>query len=375
LLWVHRTCVRPSDGQSGGADRIGAGGGWQTAVPQRKLGASLQDLLASLRSQRSNMKIIALEEHFILPREERSLPPGAHRGNDREKLLGIDTVAELLDLGEKRLAAMDAAGIDVQVLSHNQPGCQVLAGAAAIDTAREVNDRLYAATKAHPDRFAGLAALPTADPPAAVRELDRAISRLGFKGAMINGRSGDSFLDEKKFWCIFECAEGLDVPVYLHPSRPHPAVMQTYFAGYEELALAPWGFGIETGVHFLRLALAGVFDAFPKLTIILGHLGEGLPFMLHRINDQTQLVTARRGLKQTLARYLTENLVVTCSGNFSSPAFLCTVMALGVDNLLFSVDWPYESNLAAVEFLKNQPLAPHDLEKVAHLNAERILRL
>ena len=321
------------------------------------------------------MKIIALEEHFILPREERSLPPGAHRGNDREKLLGIDTVAELLDLGEKRLVAMDAAGIDVQVLSHNQPGCQILAGAAAIDTAREVNDRLYAATKAHPDRFAGLAALPTAYPPAAVRELDRAISRLGFKGAMINGRSGDSFLDEKKFWCIFDCAEGLDVPVYLHPSRPHTAVMQTYFAGYEELALAPWGFGIETGVHFLRLALAGVFDAFPKLTIILGHLGEGLPFMLHRINDQTQFATARRGLKQTLARYLTENLVVTCSGNFSSPAFLCTVMALGVDNLLFSVDWPYESNLAAVEFLKNQPLAPHDLEKVAHLNAERILRL
>jgi predicted TIM-barrel fold metal-dependent hydrolase len=270
---------------------------------------------------------------------------------------------------------MDVAGIDVQVLSHNQPGCQILAGAAAIDTAREVNDRLYAATKAHPDRFAGLAALPTADPPAAVRELDRAISRLGFKGAMINGRSGDSFLDEKKFWCIFDCAEGLDVPVYLHPSRPHTAVMQTYFAGYEELALAPWGFGIETGVHFLRLALAGVFDAFPKLTIILGHLGEGLPFMLHRINDQTQLATVRRGLKQTLARYLTENLVVTCSGNFSGPAFLCTVMALGVDNLLFSVDWPYESNLAAVEFLKNQPLAPHDLEKVAHLNAERILRL
>jgi predicted TIM-barrel fold metal-dependent hydrolase len=321
------------------------------------------------------MKIIALEEHFILPREERDLPPGANRGNDREKLLGIDTVAELLDLGERRLAAMDAAGIDVQVLSHNQPGCQALAGAAAIDTAREVNDRLYAAAKAHPDRFAGLAALPTADPPAAVRELDRAISRLGFKGAMINGRSGDSFLDEKKFWCIFECAEGLDVPVYLHPTRPHPAVMQTYFAGYEELALAAWGFGIETGVHFLRLALAGVFDAFPKLTIILGHLGEGLPFMLHRINNQTQLATARRGLKRTLAGYLTENLVVTCSGNFSSPAFLCTMMALGVDNLLFSVDWPYESNVAAVEFLKDQPLARHDLEKVAHINAERIFRL
>jgi 2,3-dihydroxybenzoate decarboxylase len=118
-----------------------------------------------------------------------------------------------------------------------------------------------------------------------------------------------------------------------------------------------------------------VFDAFPHLTFILGHLGEGLPFMLHRINDQTYLAAARRGLKKTPAQYLTENLVVTCSGNFSAPAFLCTVMALGVDNVLFSVDWPYESNVAAVEFLKRQPLGPHEMEKVAHGNAERILRL
>jgi predicted TIM-barrel fold metal-dependent hydrolase len=324
---------------------------------------------------KSDMKIIALEEHFILPREEENLPPGAHRGNDREKLLGIDTVAELLDLGASRLAAMDASGIDVQVLSHNQPGCQALAGRAAVDTAREVNDYLHAAIKAHPDRFAALAALPTAEPAAAAKELERAIRNLGFKGAMINGRTGDSFLDEKKFWCIFECAEALDVPIYLHPSRPHPAVIQTYFANYEELALAAWGFAIETGAHFLRLALAGIFDAFPRLTIILGHLGEGLPFMLHRANDQTQFAVVRRGLKKSLAQYLTENLVVTCSGNFSSPAFLCTVMTVGLDNLLFSVDWPYESNLAAVEFLKHQPLAPHDLEKVAHRNAERIMRL
>ncbi|HEY7246335.1 MAG TPA: amidohydrolase family protein [Xanthobacteraceae bacterium] len=321
------------------------------------------------------MKIIALEEHFILPREEQNLPPGAHRGNDREKLLGIDTVTELLDLGERRLAAMDAGGIDVQVLSHNQPGCQALTGAAAIDTAREVNDCLCEAIKAHPDRFAALAALPTAEPAAAVRELERAIGKLGFKGAMINGRGGESFLDDERYWCIFECAESLDVPIYLHPSRPHTLVMQTCFTGYEELALAPWGFAIETGLHFLRLALAGVFDAFPRLTIILGHLGEGLPFMLHRINDHTRMATARRGLERSLAQYLTENLVVTCSGNFSGPAFLCTVAALGVDNVLFSVDWPYESNLAAVKFLEGQPLAPSDLEKVAHLNAERILRL
>jgi len=152
-------------------------------------------------------------------------------------------------------------------------------------------------------------------------------------------------------------------------------VMRAYFAGYEELALAAWGFGIETGLHFLRLVFAGVFDAFPRLTIILGHLGEGLPFMLHRINDQTQLAAARRGLKKAPAQYLTDNMAVTLSGNFSAPALTCTLMTLGVDNVLFSVDWPYESNIAGVEFLKRQPLSPHELEKIAHLNAERILRL
>jgi predicted TIM-barrel fold metal-dependent hydrolase len=321
------------------------------------------------------MRIIALEEHFIAPREEENLPPGAHRGNDREKLLGFDVVAELLNLGDTRLAAMDAAGIDVQVLSQNQPGCQALDAEAAVPLAREANDLLAAAVKARPDRFAGLAALPTAAPAEAVKELDRAVTRLGFKGAVINGHTQGVFLDDKRFWCILECADALGVPIYLHPSRPHPAVMAAYFAGYEELSLGAWGFGIDTGTHFLRLVFAGVFDAFPKLTFILGHLGEGLPFMLHRINDQTRLAAARRGLKKTPAQYLTENLAATCSGNFSDAAFLCTVMALGTDNVLFSVDWPYESNTAAVEFLKRQPLKPDDLEKVAHGNAERILRL
>jgi predicted TIM-barrel fold metal-dependent hydrolase len=321
------------------------------------------------------MRIIALEEHFIMPKEVRNLPPGAHRGNDREKMLGFDVVAELLNLGETRLAAMDAAGITRQVLSHNQPGCQALDAEEAVPAAREVNDLLFEAVRAHPDRFSGFAALPTADPVAAANELERAVGRLGFKGAVINGHTRGRFLDEKTFWGIFECAEALGVPIYLHPSKPHPSVMTAYFAGYEELALGAWGFGIDTGTHFLRLVFAGVFDAFPKLKIILGHLGEGLPFMLHRLNDQTLLAAARRGLKRTPAEYLTENLMVTCSGNFSSAAFLCTVMALGVDNVMFSVDWPYESNVVAVDFLKRQALSEPDLAKIAHLNAERVLRL
>jgi predicted TIM-barrel fold metal-dependent hydrolase len=321
------------------------------------------------------MRIIALEEHFILPREEQTLPPGAHRGNDREKMLGFDVVAELLDLGDRRLAAMDAAGITMQVLSHNQPGCQALPAEEAVPFAREVNDVLFEAVGRHPDRFAGFAALPTADPQAAAKELERAVTRLDFKGAMINGHTRGEFLDDRKFWPIFECAQALGVPIYLHPSPPHPAVMKTYFDPYKELALAAWGFGIETGAHFLRLVFAGVFDAFPNLTVILGHLGEGLPFMLHRIDDQTRLAAARRGLKRTPAQYLTENLAVTLSGNFSDAAFLCALRALGADRVLFSVDWPYESNAGAVDFLRRQPLGAADREKIAHGNAERLLRL
>ena len=321
------------------------------------------------------MRIIALEEHFIAPWEEQNLPPGAHRGNDREKLLGFDVVTELLNLGDSRLAAMDEAGIDVQVLSHNQPGCQALDAETAVPMAREVNNLLFEAVKAHPRRFAGLAALPTADPTAAVKELERAITKLNFKGAIINGLTTGSFLDEKRFWDIFECAEALRIPIYLHPSKPHSSVMKAYFEGYEELALGAWGFSIETGTHFLRLVFSGVFDAFPKLTFILGHLGEGLPFMLHRIQDQTQLAAKRRGLKRMPSEYLRENLVVTCSGNFSTAAFVCAVTALGIDKVLFSVDWPYECNLAAVEFLKRQTLDPQDAAKVAHLNAERVFRL
>jgi len=151
--------------------------------------------------------------------------------------------------------------------------------------------------------------------------------------------------------------------------------MKAYFAGYEELSTGAWGFAMDTCTHFLRIMFAGVFDAFPRLTFILGHLGEGLPFWLERLDDHSRLSAKRRGLKRTPAEYLTENLVVTCSGNFSAPAFLCTTMALGVDNVLFSVDWPYESNRIAVDFLNTLPLAPHDKEKVAHLNAERVLRL
>jgi predicted TIM-barrel fold metal-dependent hydrolase len=324
------------------------------------------------------MKIITLEDHFATPTFTAALPLPPVLSEVyalRGKQVGVDIRAELMDLGSSRLAAMDAAGIDLQVVSLTAPGCEGLDAESAVSIAKDANDRLFDAIKAHPKRLAGFAALPTADPEAAAEELERAVTRLGFKGAMINGHVRGSYLDDKKYWSIFECAQALDVPIYLHPTLPHPNVMKTYFEGYEELSAPAWGFAIETSVHFLRLVFAGLFDAYPRLKMILGHLGEGLPFGIHRLNDHTHQSAARRGLKKTPAQYLRENLIVTTSGNFFTPAFLCTVMAVGMDNVLFSVDWPYEANRTGAQWLKELPISNSDLEKIAHLNAERILHL
>ncbi|MGH7088976.1 MAG: amidohydrolase family protein [Stellaceae bacterium] len=325
------------------------------------------------------MRIIALEEHFATPLYVEQVPNTMSRRRhpaylDRVAALGHNVHEELMDLGASRLKQMDAQGVDLQVLSLTMPGAQAFAPDIAVPLARDCNDKAAAAVAAHPARFAAFATLPTADPSAAVAEFERCI-KLGFKGAMINSHTQGEYLDNKKYWPILECAAAHDVPIYLHPREPHPAVLKAYFEGFEDLSTAAWGFAMEACTHFLRLVMAGVFDAYPNLKFILGHLGEGLPFWLDRFEDHTRFYMKHRGLKKTPREYLTQNLIVTCSGNFSIPAFLCTMMALGIDNLLFSIDWPYESNKVAMDFLKALPLAPADKEKIAHDNAERVLRL
>ena len=324
------------------------------------------------------MKTIAIEEHFWTPMYRENVSANEFRNfflSSRSKQLGHDIVEQAMDLGARRLAHMDAAGVDVQVLSFGAPGPQAFGPDIAIPMARDANDLLYRTVQARPDRFAGFAALPTADPEAAAKELERAVTKLGFKGTMIHGHTQGDFLDDRKFWVIFECAEALGVPIYLHPTVPHPDVMKTYFKGYEELCRAAWGFAVDTSCHFLRIVFAGVFDAYPKLKFILGHLGEMLPFAMHRLNDHTYPAAARRGLKRTPMEYLKENMVVTTSGNWYEPAFLCTLLALGADNILFAVDWPYEPNTTGIEFLKKLSISDLDREKIAHLNAERLLRM
>jgi predicted TIM-barrel fold metal-dependent hydrolase len=324
------------------------------------------------------MRVIAIEEHFITPMYREHVGANEFRNfylSSRSKVMGHDIIEQNLDLGAQRLAHMDAAGVDMQVLSFGSPGTQAFDADVAVPMARDANQRLFDVVKKHPTRFAGFATLPTADPKASVAELERCVRELGFKGAMVHGHQQGEFLDAKKYWPIFAKAEELGVPIYLHPTLPHPDAVRAYFAGYEELARAPWGFAIDTSCHFLRLVFSGLFDAHPQLKIILGHLGEGLPFAMHRLNEHSWQAVKRKGLKRTPLEYLRDNLVVTTSGNWFEPAFVCTLLALGADNILFAIDWPYESNKTGMDFLRKLSISDGDREKIAHGNAERLLGL
>src|SRR5258708_6842436 len=236
------------------------------------------------------MKTIAIEEHFITPMYRQKVAANEFRNfylSSRSEQIGHDIVEQNSDMGAKRLAHMDAAGIDVQVLSFGSPGPQGFGADVAIPMARDANDLAHEAVKAHPDRFAAFAALATADPGAAADELTRCVTKLGFKGAMIHGHTQGSFLDEKKYWVIFERAQALDVPLYLHPTLPHPDAVKAYFRGYEELARAGWGFAVDTSCPFFRLVFAAVFAPYPPPNITLRPLSQRFPFSLHRLNDHT----------------------------------------------------------------------------------------
>ncbi len=314
-------------------------------------------------------QVIALEEHYF-------------DAEVRAHVSGLDAtsapriVERLDDLGALRLKEMDEAGIDIQVLSHANPSLQKLDAATAVPLARRVNDRLYDAVQRHPDRFAAFAALPTADPKAAADELERTVTRLGFKGAMIHGLTNGVFHDDKRFWPIFERAQALDVPLYIHPGIPQPAIIETYYkeyiGKYPNILRAAWGFTVETATQGIRLILGGVFDAHPRLKIILGHLGEGLPFYLWRIN----MGLVRDGAGPTWFRdTFCEHFWITTSGFFSDPALLCCMMEMGIDRILFSVDYPFVENPPGTKWLETLPLCAEDKEKLLNGNVKRLLKM
>ena len=319
------------------------------------------------------MRTIALEEHFLAP--GLTPPPGTGPLANWGPQIGD----QLRDLGQDRLASMDASGIDLQVISHVAPAAQGLPGAQGITRAREANDRLAGAVAAHPDRFGGFATLPTADPAAAADELERAVTELGLAGAMINSTLGsnDAFLDEPGFAPLLERFERLDAPLYLHPAPPSAALHEALYRGLPpavagRLATGAWGWHAEAGLHVLRMIATGVFDRYPGLRMIVGHCGEMVPFMLDRIDA---MLGSARGLALKPSEYFLRNIWVTTSGLFSLPPVLCTVQVLGVDRVLFSVDYPFGGNAAGRALLDALPLAPADKAKIAGGNAEQVLRL
>jgi 2,3-dihydroxybenzoate decarboxylase len=321
--------------------------------------------------KKPNCPVIALEEHYW-DAELAKTYTGADAGREGE------TAKRLYDLGELRLKEMDEAGVDIQVLSHGAPSTQKLGRDVAAELTKRVNDRLHQAIQAHPTRFAGFAALPTADPKAAADELERAVTKLGFKGAMLHGlQDGTTFLDDPRFWPIYERAEKLDVPIYLHPGMPHQAVIDAYYKDYAkdfpQVLRAGWGYTVETATLAIRMVLSGVFDKHPNLKIILGHLGETLPFLVWRAD----MALARPGAAKHAGfrDVFVSHFYVTTSGFFSDPALLCCMMELGIDRILFAVDWPFVANTPATRWMESVRIADEDKAKILSGNTKRLLRM
>jgi hypothetical protein len=285
----------------------------------------------------------------------------------------------LADIGEHRIAAMDAAGISMQALSVPGPGAELVVGNAGIAIAREYNDRLGRLIAAGPKRFCAFAHLPMMTPTASAEELERAVTECGLIGALINGTVNGRFLDSAEFEPVLECAERLNVPLYVHPSIPPQSVRSAYYdglPGYASFALSNsgWGWHAETALHILRLALSGALERHPRLKLLIGHMGEGLPAMIERV-ERVFAEFSKEYLGRNAARAIIEQVWVSTSGFTGIPAFLATLMTFGADRMVFSVDYPFGNNRATTDFLRTLPLSPSDLRKIAHANADEMLGL
>ncbi|MGX6601287.1 amidohydrolase family protein [Micromonosporaceae bacterium Da 78-11] len=319
------------------------------------------------------MRTIGLEEHFVTPE---LAAYGASAAAIAQPHAWKEASRRLLDLTGERLAGMDQAGLDMQVLSLNSPGIQAeTETAAAIAAAAAVNDLLATTIAEHPTRFAGFAALPLQDPQAAAKELDRAVTQLGLRGALVNAHTQGRYLDDPSMRVVWETASRLDVPLYLHPANgvDVPHVM----SGHPELIGPMWSWGNDTASHVLRLIFGGVFDDFPDAKLLLGHMGEGLPYMLWRLDSRWGFhnhhgIELARG---NPSEYLRHNLYITTSGVCSAPPLLCALLALGPEHILFGTDYPFEEMATATDFLRRAPVSEADRAKIAHRNAERLLRL
>jgi len=302
---------------------------------------------------------------------------GFYGGQEGARTTGV--LQRIQDLGEQRIADMDCSGVDLQILSLSCPGVQIFDGPTATALARASNDQLAEAIRKYPQRLAGLAAVAPQEPAAAARELARGVRELGLKGAIINSHTRDEYLDDPKFWEIFEAAEALGVPVYLHPNTPSRGLIEPFLE--KGLDGAIFGFAVETGLHLLRIITSGVFDRFPKLQIVVGHLGEALPFWMFRIDFMHRRAVAgkRYATLRALARapsdYLRQNVYVTTSGMAWEPVILFVHSVMGADRLMYAMDYPYQFVPEEVRVTDDLPLSLEDKRKLYQLNAERVFRL
>lgn len=313
--------------------------------------------------------LIALEEH-LLPAD---LVERVWSRTDAPDAL----TAKLIDVGDERLRVMDEAGIGVQVLSVVAPGSQQVPVEHAVDLSRQLNDRCAEAVSAHPDRFNALASLPTQDPAAAIVEAKRAITELGFCGVVLNGHTHGRFLDAPEFDELLGAIEELDVPIYLHPTYPPPEVADVYFGGLPEqtgraLGTAAWGWHAETGLHVLRLAATGVFTRHLKLQVVVGHMGENLPFSLMRADA---VLAKTNPDAPSVADVVREHVHITICGYTTTPPLLCALQVFGADRIMFSSDYPFGDPVVHAKFLADAPISPVDRDKIGYQNAQRLFGL
>lgn len=317
---------------------------------------------------------IAMEEHFALADTFTNTKRFSTGMSD-------DLRRRLMDIHDIRLGEMDEFGIELAIQSLNAPGVQsVVEVDKAVDLARRANDILAEEVAKRPDRFAGFAALPLQDPDAAIVELTRCIKELGFKGTMVNGftHQGDPesviYYDLPQYRPFWASVEELDMPFYLHPRNPLPARMQN-LQGHPWLENSPWAFAMETAVHALRLMGSGIFDEFPNLKLVLGHLGERIPFDLWRVDHRIKKSPQGIPAKQTMRYYMQNNVHLTTSGNFNDPTFHCTVAEVGMDRILFSVDYPFETTSDAAVWFDNMEMDEADRLAVGRTNAIELFKL
>jgi predicted TIM-barrel fold metal-dependent hydrolase len=325
-----------------------------------------------VRKGGTNLDLLVLKQIYDAPITDKDSKGSSDVSNRDKAAQGM--LGRLLDVDSLRLADMDAHDVSMHLLSLTMPGVQIFDKRQAVELAQLANDRLFTAVQRNPSRFAGLGCFAPQDPQAAVKEMQRIINSLKLNGFIVNSHTNNLYLDDPSFSPILEAAEALNAPIYIHPRAVSDGMAQP-FKDYR-LEGAAWGYGVETSTHILRLIFAGIFDRFPRLQIVIGHMGEALPFWLWRL-DFMGAPGARAGRKNELkpSEYFQRNITITTSGVEDPLALRYCIDKIGVDRIMWAIDYPYQPTSPSVSFLESAPLSSVEREKIAYKNAERVFSI